>query len=50
MKSKKKKNREYMAILDRPIEDLKKPIGRPVDFDKVISQLLKDNSKRKGQK
>lgn len=50
MKSKKKKDREYIAILDRPIDELKKPIGRPVDFDKVISQLLKDSSKIKGQK
>lgn len=50
MKSKKKKDREYMAILDRPIEKLKKPIGQPVDFGKVISQLLKDSDKRKDQK
>ena len=33
MKSKKKKDREYMAILDRPIEELKKPMGQTVDFD-----------------
>lgn len=33
MKSKKKKDREYMAILDQPIEELKKPMGQPVDFD-----------------
>ena len=50
MKSKKKKDREYMAILDRPIEELKKPMGQPVDFGAVISQLLKDSDKRKGQK
>lgn len=50
MKSKKKKDREYMAILDRPIEELKKQKGQPEDFDKVISQLLKDSGKRKGQK
>ena len=50
MKSKKKKDREYMTILDRPIEELKKPMGQPVDFGKVISQLLKDSDKRKGQK
>lgn len=41
MKSKsKKKDREYMAILDQPIEELKKPRGKPVDFDKAISELL----------
>ena len=49
MKSKKKKDREYMAILDRPIEELKKPIGQPVDFGVVITQLLK-NCEKKGQK
>ena len=32
-KEPKKRDREYMAILDRPIEELKKPIGEPVDFD-----------------
>lgn len=50
MKPKKKKDREYMAILNRPIEELKKPMGQPVDFGKLISQLLKSNDKRKGQK
>lgn len=50
MKSKKKKDREYMAILDRPIEELKKPMGQSVDFDKAVSQLLTNNNKRKGQK
>ena len=48
MKSKKKKDRDYIAILDQPIEELKKPMGRSVDFDKVISQLLKDSDKQKG--
>ena len=33
MKSKKKKDREYMAILDRSIEELKKPMGQAVYFD-----------------
>lgn len=50
MKSKKKKDREYMAILDQPVEELKKPINRPVDFDRVISQLLKNNENTRGQK
>lgn len=49
MNPKKKKDKEYMAILDQPIEVLKKPMGQPVDFGKVISQLLKDSDKRKGQ-
>ena len=48
MKSKKKKDRDYIAILDQPIEELKKPMGRSVDFDKVLSQLLKDSDKQKG--
>jgi len=46
----KKKDKNYMAILDRPIEELKKPMGQSVDFDKVISQLLKSSDKQKGQK
>lgn len=50
MKTKKKKDREYMAILDRPIEELKKSMGQPVDFDAVMTQILKDSGKRKGQK
>lgn len=49
MKSKQKKDREYMAILDQPIEELKKPMGKSVDFGKVISQILKSNDKRQGQ-
>ena len=40
MKSKKKKDREYMPILDQPIEKFKKPIGQPVDFDKAITEIL----------
>lgn len=35
MKSKNKKDREYMAILDRPIEELKKPMGQPVDLKRL---------------
>lgn len=49
-KESKKKDREYMAIFDRSIEELKKPMGQQVDFGKVISQLLKDSDKGKGQK
>lgn len=40
MKPKKKKDREYMAILDQPIEVLKKPMGRSVDFDAAMTQIL----------
>ena len=47
MKSKKKNDREYMAILDRPIEELKKPMGQPVDFGKVISEIVRYNPKKK---
>ena len=47
MKYKNKKDREYMAILDQPIEELKKPIGRPVDFDKTISQLLTNSENKR---
>lgn len=49
-RNKSKKDREYMAILDRPIEELKKTMGQPVDFGRVISQLLKDSDKRNSQK
>ena len=47
MKSKKKKDREYMAILDRPIEELKKPIGEQVDFGAVMDEILRYNLKNK---
>ena len=49
MKSKKKKDREYIPILDQPIEELKKPIGQPVDFDKIMTQILYVKSKSEGQ-
>ncbi|MDE6521250.1 MAG: hypothetical protein K2L17_00390 [Muribaculaceae bacterium] len=40
-----KKDKDYIPILDQPIEELKKPMGQPVDFEEIISQLLrsKDN-------
>lgn len=47
MKPKKKKNNEYMAILDRPIEELKKPMGQPVDFDAAVTEILRYNPKKK---
>lgn len=49
-KKKNKKDREYMAILDQPIEVLKKPMGRSVDFDAAMTQILKVRGRRKGQK
>lgn len=36
-----------MAILDQPIEELKKPIGHPVDFGTVINIVLRYNPKKK---
>lgn len=40
-----KKDKDYIPILDQPIEELKKPMGWSVDFEEIISQLLgsKDN-------
>ena len=40
------KDREYMAILDRPIEELKKPMGQPVDFGKAIADVLLQKPKK----
>lgn len=47
MKPKKKRDKEYMAILDQPIEVLKKPMGQPVDFDAVITDVLRSKPKNK---
>lgn len=46
-KKKSKKDREYMAILDQPIEVLKKPMGQPVDFGKVMTDVVSYNPKKK---
>lgn len=46
MKLKKKKDREYIPILDQPIEELKKPMGQPVDFEAVITKLLENKSSK----
>lgn len=43
----KKKDREYMAIFDRPIEELKKTMGQPVDFGKIITDVVRYNPKKK---
>lgn len=46
MKPKKKKDKEYMAILNRPIEELKKPMGQPVEFNEMINDVLRYNPKK----
>lgn len=46
-KKKSKKDREYMAILDQPIEVLKKPMGQPMDFGKVMTEVVRYNPKKK---
>ena len=38
----KKKDKNYMAIPE-PVENIKKPMDRSVDYGKVIRQLLKSN-------
>ncbi len=44
----KKKDKNYMAILDQPIEELKKPMGQSVDFDEAMDVVL--SSKRRKTK
>ncbi len=39
-----KKDKEYMAILDKPIEELKKPLGQSVNFDKAITEILENKN------
>jgi len=46
-KKKNKKDRNYIPILDQPIEVLKKPMGQPVDFEKVITDVVRYNPKKK---
>ena len=46
-KEPKKKDREYMAILDQPIEVLKKPMGQAVDFGAVMNDILRYTPKKK---
>lgn len=46
-KGKRTKAKNYMAILDRPIEELKKPIGQPVEFGVVIGDVIRYNPKKK---
>lgn len=47
---KSKKDREYMAILDQPIEVLKKPMGQSVDFDAAMTQILAYKKPKKKRK
>lgn len=37
----KRTDKNYIPILDQPIEELKKPMGKPVDFGKVIADVLR---------
>ena len=46
MKPKKKKDKEYIAILNQPIEMLKKTMGQPVEFNEIISDVLRYNPKK----
>ena len=46
----KKKDRNYIPILDQPIEELKKPIGDSIDFNAVMKKVLSHNVKKKGGK
>lgn len=46
----KKKDRNYIPILDQPIKELKKPIGEKVDFNTVMKKVLSYNVKKKGGK
>lgn len=42
------KDRDYIPILDQPIEELKKPIGKPVNFDTVMEKVLKFSPEKSG--
>ena len=46
----KKKDRNYIPVLDQPIEELKKPTGEKVDFNAVMKKVLSYNVKKKGGK
>lgn len=35
-----KKDKNYIPILDQPLEMLKKPMGRSIDFDAVVDKVL----------
>ena len=42
----KKKDKNYIPILDQPIEELKKHMGKPVKFGKVIADALGQKPKK----
>lgn len=42
----KKKDKDYIPILDKPIEELKKSIGNGIDFNAVMDKVLKEKSKK----
>lgn len=41
-----KKDKNYIPILDQPLEMLKKPIGNSIDFNAVMDKVLKEKSKK----
>lgn len=41
----KKKDKNYIPILDQPIDELKKPMGKPVDFGKIMDDILPKKQK-----
>ena len=43
----KKKDRNYIPILDQPIEELRNPIGDSVDFNTLMKQVLSYKVKKK---
>lgn len=43
----KKKDRNYIPILDQPIEELKKPMGDGVDFNAIMKQVLSYKVKKR---
>lgn len=42
-----KKDNDYIPILDQPIDELKKPMGQPVDFEEVLDNILRYSPKKK---
>lgn len=43
----KKKDPNYIPILDQPVEELKKPMGNPVNFGLVMDKILSFNMKKR---
>ncbi len=42
----KKKDKNYIPILDQPIDELKKPMGKRVDFSKAINEVLRQKPRK----